>query len=187
MGRLFLCLLGIIKKYILIIDLPFDHLIYQYMRTLIPIATLWALILSLSACQKDQCKDVDCNGNGQCIIGVCDCDEGYEGPNCETIQREKFIGSYRGSESCITGNYDYFLSISSSPTSVAEILINNLFESGESVVARMGSDGYSFVIPSQPMGSSTVSGSGSLSGITITITFSVNLQGSIDNCSLSMF
>jgi hypothetical protein len=85
-------------------------------------------ILMFSSCDSDPCKDVNC-GNGTCIEGTCDCDEGwggencdidlcadcengdcttgdcncfegYEGDNCETEIREKFIGNWIGVLDC---------------------------------------------------------------------------------------
>ncbi|MBT8231763.1 MAG: hypothetical protein HKO66_12105 [Saprospiraceae bacterium] len=33
---------------------------------------------------SDPCKDVDCGANGICDEGICNCDPGYSGTNCET-------------------------------------------------------------------------------------------------------
>jgi len=48
---------------------------------------------------NDKCKDTDCN-NGECIEGVCHCDEGYIGDYCETRLIEKFYGIYDYTRAC---------------------------------------------------------------------------------------
>lgn len=48
----------------------------------------------------DPCNDVDCGNNGTCFDGVCICDEGYEGTNCETTSATKYIGTYSAVDIC---------------------------------------------------------------------------------------
>ena len=31
----------------------------------------------------DSCADIDCGDHGSCVDGVCECEEGYDGENCE--------------------------------------------------------------------------------------------------------
>ncbi len=45
---------------------------------------LGTIILLLSACKKDPCKDKVCLNGGACIDGTCLCTNGYTGTNCET-------------------------------------------------------------------------------------------------------
>ncbi len=45
--------------------------------------TLLGATLFLTSCQDD-CKDINCNDNGVCLEGLCECDEGYTGVDCET-------------------------------------------------------------------------------------------------------
>jgi hypothetical protein len=45
------------------------------------------------SCNQDKCKDVVCNNGGTCneTDGSCNCAVGYEGENCETLSRAKFL------------------------------------------------------------------------------------------------
>lgn len=52
-------------------------------------------MMSIASCSKDACADVSC-GNGTCDNGTCLCDAGYEGSNCSTEMRTKFLGTYYG-------------------------------------------------------------------------------------------
>ena len=48
---------------------------------------------------KDPCEDVNCN-NGDCIDGVCECEDGYIGEFCDVRIIEKFFGTFDYSPSC---------------------------------------------------------------------------------------
>lgn len=50
-------------------------------------------IVFLSAC-ADPCDDVACGENGTCVEGVCECDPGVFGDNCENLYRDDFLGSW---------------------------------------------------------------------------------------------
>jgi hypothetical protein len=45
-----------------------------------------------TSCNKDECKDVVCQNGGTCSEGKCTCPTGYDGTNCETKSRDKFVG-----------------------------------------------------------------------------------------------
>lgn len=53
------------------------------------------------------------------------CAVGYEGKNCKTLSRDKFLGSWEGSDLCDGDNYTYVMSIDSSSTNKLNVLINN--------------------------------------------------------------
>jgi len=57
-----------------------------------------ALVIFFGSC-KEPCEDVNCNA-GNCLEGVCNCDEGYEGTNCESEVRAKYIGTWSGPNMC---------------------------------------------------------------------------------------
>ena len=67
------------------------------------IVKFWCLSLVMFMACSDPCDDVDC-GNGVCDDGTCICDAGYEGLNCETEIRAKYLGTYSGDiSSCFEG------------------------------------------------------------------------------------
>lgn len=53
-------------------------------------------VVLYSSCSKDECKDVVCQNGGTCneTDGSCTCATGYEGTNCETESRKKFIKTW---------------------------------------------------------------------------------------------
>lgn len=47
-----------------------------------------------TSCNRDKCKSVVCAHGGVCNDGMCTCPSGYEGSNCETVSRTKFLGNW---------------------------------------------------------------------------------------------
>ncbi len=81
--------------------------------------------ITYTACNKDECKDVVCNNGGTCVDGTCSCPTGYEGTNCDAKTRDKFIGSWAGSDKCGLGTYTITLSIAASSSSSVTALVSN--------------------------------------------------------------
>ncbi len=127
------------------------------------------------------------NADGQAtatkVINVVACDAGYEGANCATESRVKFIGSYAASENgSVTGAANFSLTIVNNPTDVTKIRITNFWNSFVNPVSAVVS-GNSITIPSQIPDNDgyAVSGTGTINGTTITITYVVVNQGLTDN------
>jgi hypothetical protein len=66
----------------------------------IAISVLLAIsVLSLvwySSCSKDNCKSVNCLNDGTCSGGICVCDSGTGGNNCEVVYRVLYANTYTG-------------------------------------------------------------------------------------------
>lgn len=117
------------------------------------------------------------------VIRVIGCDPGYEGANCATETRAKFIGSYSASENgSVTGAANFSLTIVNNPTDVTKIRITNFWDNFVNPVNAVVS-GNSITIPSQIPDNDgyAVSGTGTINGTTITITYVVVNQGLTDN------
>ena len=54
----------------------------------------------------DPCAGVTCQNGGTCSGGSCTCLTGFEGTHCETIIRDKFVGTWVGSDVCTSGPYN---------------------------------------------------------------------------------
>jgi len=87
-------------------------------------------LLLVTSCNRDQCKTVVCAYNGVCNGGACICQSGYEGSNCETITRNKYLGDWSVFEKGSTSNAaQYFVSIvaTDNVSQVAIVNFNNYF------------------------------------------------------------
>jgi hypothetical protein len=80
--------------------------------------------ITYTSCNKDECKDVVCQNGGTCVNGTCSCPTGYEGANCETKSRDKFLGNWSGSDKCGSGTYNVSLTIGTSTNNI-NALVNN--------------------------------------------------------------
>jgi len=71
---------------------------------------------------SDPCDEVNCGANGQCNEGICLCDDGFEGENCETASRDRFLGFWEASVyGCMPGNnpvVNYTLSAAEKPNEI---------------------------------------------------------------------
>ena len=52
--------------------------------------------LLMASCATDPCMDVTCLNASTCSDGTCLCTDWYEGTDCGTEQRTKFLGTYSG-------------------------------------------------------------------------------------------
>lgn len=65
------------------------------------------------------------------IISSCEdkiksCETGYEGSDCRTLSRAKFIGQWKGSEECNDNDEDYTISITTNSTNDLTINYTNV-------------------------------------------------------------
>ena len=141
--------------------------------------------IGMVSCDTDACKDVDCGLYGTCVDGDCECDAGYEGASCATASREKFIGSYNVSESCTSGNFTYAISITTSSTGAANVIITNFGGFTTPINVNGTVSGTSLTIPNQTVGGGTFSGSGQIAGNILTITYNATAGSSTDACTMT--
>jgi len=67
----------------------------QILLTTIAFFTIGSMTLYIS-CEKDACSGLQCQNNGTCVSGVCQCQPGYEGTSCETVAMTRYLGTYYG-------------------------------------------------------------------------------------------
>lgn len=142
-------------------------------------------MFALTGC-KDECKDVACQNGGTCEEGTCICVAGYEGENCETEMRSKFLASYTVAENCnINGNFNYDMTISTSATAVSNVVINNFYGVGATVSASIA--GTTITIPNQTVTTQgvafTFSGSGQINGNILTLSYTASVGADAESCT----
>lgn len=157
----------------------------------VPVLALFAtaLIFFYTSCTTDPCKDVVCLNDGVCNAGNCDCAPGYEGTDCSTVSRDKFIGTFLVNDVCTTsGSSSYNVVITSSSTDVTKAFISNAWNAFTNLV-NATIDGSAITIPLQePDGDGfTISGSGTMDVangvITMTYTVTDTNTSTTDNCN----
>jgi hypothetical protein len=135
-----------------------------------------------TSCDPDACKDVVCQNGGTCTDGLCACPTGYEGTNCETLSRTKFLGVFTGAETCTVGSDNYSITCTANSDDT-KFKIQNLYNDN-SLTAIASASGNAFTIPSQTVASGvTALGSGTITGNTITITYTVTNSMTSNTCT----
>lgn len=93
----------------------------------------------------------------------------------------KFVAQYQVTEGCGANTDTYNIGITASSTEYG-IVVSNFYNVGSSVTGKVKQS--TFTIDSQSLGATyTVSGSGSLSGSTITINYTISGGGNSVTCS----
>ncbi len=101
---------------------PFKTLLLSAMVAIVAILTI-----TNTACNRDKCKTIVCAHGGVCNNGACVCPSGYEGPNCETVSRVKFLGNWSVFEKgSVTEAAQYPISIQAT-TNITDVVINNFY------------------------------------------------------------
>jgi len=119
--------------------------------------------LLITAC-ADPCKDVVCGDNGTCDEGLCACDIGVYGDNCENLYRDDFVGDWSMlSHECSNGTSGSFIYSFSVGEKVNEVEIRSSVTPNLLLIGEV--DGNIVTIPSQVLFfgvNVTISGSGTL-------------------------
>lgn len=141
------------------------------------VALVGALTFGLSSC-TDACKDVVCENSGTCVEGVCDCAAGYEGDLCADAYSDKFLGTYNGSDDC---GYEYQSIVTASDAMTMSF--SNFAGTNTAAAATVTST--DVTIANQTNGGYTYSATGSISGTTITLDYSLTAGGVTENCTVT--
>lgn len=84
-------------------------------------------LVTLTSCE-DKCKTISCAYGGVCSEGRCLCKSGYEGPQCETLMRKKFLGTWVVTETgTISDARQYSVAIEGQDGNESGIRINNFY------------------------------------------------------------
>jgi hypothetical protein len=124
-------------------------------------------LLAISSCDKKSCTKVVCASYQTCFQGQCMCQDGYQGPNCDSLSSIQYTGNWNVSENCGGGasnfsGYQVYISPIGSPANY--INISNLLNLGNPCTAQIynntpGSEGMSIFIPAQNVGGISISNS----------------------------
>ena len=156
----------------------------------LPVMALFAtaLIFFYSSCTTDPCKDVICLNDGVCNSGTCSCAAGYEGTDCSTLSRDKFIGTWNvvgnmaGANGAASGPDNYTATITASSTDVTKVLIANMWGAfTNATVATIDGNTITIALQQPDNDGFTVEGSGTISGTTISMQYTVKDTNSSPN------
>jgi len=118
--------------------------------------------VTYTACKEDKCKGIVCAYGGVCNEGRCLCLPGYEGVQCETINRDRYKGVWQVAEDgTLSSESLYSVSIENGEA-MTDILVKRLYNDalGGDVVATIKGD--TLTIPTQTLGDYTIKGRGML-------------------------
>ncbi len=115
--------------------------------------------VTFSSCNEDKCKAITCAYGGVCSDGQCLCASGYEGVQCETITRQRYLGTWHVTEDGTFSNAaQYPISVEAGPN-ITEVRIknfrNNLINDVQAYVK-----GDTINIPSQQVNGNSIYGFG---------------------------
>ena len=151
--------------------------------------------VTFTSCSTDECKDVVCNNGGTCITGTCSCASGYEGNNCETRSRDRFLNSgvtatfltALGQDGCYNPGYTMTINPGANAD---EIIINNFAGYGTSAtVSGLKVNGTTFTqtgtVTAGAVTISNITGTISNDGRTLTFSYRAADATQTRNCSAS--
>ncbi len=143
-------------------------------------------MVTYTACNKDECKDVVCNNGGTCVAGTCNCLSGYEGTKCDVVSAAALPGQYTASETCqppVTGG-SWSSAVTQSSTDKTRIVIANFGDSGSNVTGHVNKN--AITLDATTIGSNTVTGTGTVSGNILTINYTLTNGVASFSCTMTM-
>lgn len=123
--------------------------------------------LTVTSCNKDDKK----------------CNVGYEGKDCKTLSRDKFIGTWNGLENCTLGTDNYTVSVTASGTSEVQIVIGNVYNQG--FIATGSITGEQTMSFNGSEGDITYSGTGKINTANgdLELTYNISNAGTTNSCT----
>mgnify|MGYP003342866290 CR=1 FL=1 len=110
------------------------------------------------------------------------CDTGYEGSNCKTEVRAKYLGNFNGTESCTTGTSTIAVNVITVAGDVTKVTFFNLYGAGFNTTGTVQADG-TITIATQTFGTGSISGSATINAGKVKVTYVVTAGGAADNCT----
>lgn len=117
--------------------------------------------ITLSSCTEDKCKGISCAYGGTCTEGKCNCPSGYEGPQCETINRDRYKGIWFVNEDGTISNAAQYAVSIEGDGEMTEIKIST-FNNQIQAPIKATVKGDFMTIPQQVVNGFTVEGNGVL-------------------------
>lgn len=99
------------------------------------------------------------------------CDLGYEGDNCTTAVREKYLGTFSGNELCGSAADSFNIALSEVANDVTKIRLTNLHNANNQNAIGTVLENGSVTIPSQAFGSG-----GNINGTVTLVNGKVNVE-----------
>ncbi|WP_118976677.1 hypothetical protein [Taibaiella koreensis] len=112
------------------------------------------------------------------------CQVGYEGKDCKTLSRDKFVGQWKGQEQCTQGDDEYVITLTASSSSDVKLVYTNVYNQAFTATGTMtGTNGFSFEGNGIGTGGATVTfnGVGSLDQSTGQLTITYTISGLTTN------
>jgi hypothetical protein len=156
------------------------------LRALICFLLSCGFIFTMHSCSNSGCT-INCQNGGTCYNGLCQCPTGYEGANCQTLSRQKFISSYYGSDSCghlDTNDKYYYVYLVATPGSNVQMTLLHLANNGNDSALCTVTDSTSFSFAGSNYGTS-FRGTGKLIGDTLRLSYSYTIDTFHYNCSFA--
>jgi hypothetical protein len=148
---------------------------------------------TFSSCEQDPCKDVVCGDQGQCVEGTCVCNAGYEQDAaglCNVEQRAKFLGQFNVADDCSnSGQASYNATVTSGGAGdITTVNITNFYNLFPSAIPATVSGNTITIARQSPLSGIFVEGTGTISGTTITFTYTITDESdpnaiSTDTCT----
>ncbi|PZF73248.1 hypothetical protein [Taibaiella soli] len=111
------------------------------------------------------------------------CAVGYEGSDCKTLSRDKFVGTYVGTEQCTTGTDNYSITIAANSDAI-KLTMSNIYNNGNPVlVATCTMTGTNTFTFDNTQSGISFKGNGTLNGNQLVVAYQVNDGGTTNSCT----